>query len=64
MAALLSERRRGLHGLAVGAVQTALAVAQLTMIPHPLWFMVVGVTMFLPLAGLGGLLVGREPDAA
>ena len=64
VAALLSERRRGLHGLAVGAVQTALAVAQLTMIPHPLWFMVVGVTMFLPLAGLGGLLVGREPDAA
>ena len=61
VAALLSESRRGLHALAVGALQTAFAVAQFTMIPHPLWFMILGVTIFLPLAGLGGLLVGREP---
>ena len=64
VAALLSERRRALHALAVGALQTVLAVAQFSMIPHPLWFMVLGVTMFLPVAGLAGLLVGREPDSA
>lgn len=64
VAALLSERRRGVHALAVGALQTVLALVQFTIIPHPLWFMVLGVTIFLPFAGLGGLLVGREPEVA
>ena len=64
MAALLSERRRAPARPGRRGVQTAFAVAQLPMIPHPLWFTVLGVTMFLPAAGLGGLLVGREPDAA
>jgi hypothetical protein len=64
VAALLSERRRALHSLAVGGVQTLLAVAQMAMIPHPLWFTVLGVTVLLPAAGLAGLLVGREPDTA
>lgn len=64
VAALLSERRRVLHGLAVGGIQTLLAVAQLSMIPHPLWFTVLGLSIFLPIAGLAGLLVGREPDPA
>ena len=64
IAALLSERRRGLHALAVGGLQTALAVAQFTIVPHPTWFMLLGVTIFLPFAGLGGLLVGREPGPA
>ncbi len=64
VAALLSERRRATHALAVGALQTAFAVIQFTMIPHPLWFMLLGVTVFLPVAGLAGLLVGREPQPA
>ncbi len=64
VAALLSERRRVLHGLAVGGIQTLLAIAQLSMIPHPLWFTVLGVSIFLPIGGLAGLLVGREPDPA
>lgn len=63
-AALLAERRRVLHALAVGAVQTALAVIQFRLVPHPLWFMVLGVTVLLPVAGLAGLLVGREPEPA
>jgi hypothetical protein len=63
VAALLSERRRTLHALAVGAVQTALAVVQFRMVPHPFWFMVLGVTVLLPVAALAGLLVGREPDS-
>ncbi len=63
VAALLSERRRGLHALAVGALQAALAIALFTMIPHPAWFMLLGVSLFLPLAGLGGLVVGREPGS-
>ncbi|MEO7794017.1 MAG: hypothetical protein ABIV06_04530 [Thermoanaerobaculia bacterium] len=64
VAALLSERRRALHSLAVGGIQTLLAVAQLQMIPHPLWFTVLGVTIFLPVAALAGHIVGREPDLA
>ena len=64
VAALLSERRRILHALAVGAIQTALAVVQFRMVPHPFWFMVLGVTVLLPIAALAGLLVGREPDPA
>lgn len=64
VAALLSERRRGLHALAVGALQTTLAAAQFAVIPHPTWFVVLSLTVFLPFAGLGGLLVGREPDPA
>lgn len=64
VAALLSERRRNWHALAVGAIQTMLAIAQFSMVPHPFWFMVLGVTIFLPMAGLAGLLVGREPEPA
>ena len=64
VAALLSERRRILHALAVGALQTVFAVVQFRLVPHPLWFMVLGVTVLLPVAGLAGLLVGREPDPA
>ncbi len=64
IAALLSERRRGLHALAVGAFQTLFAALQFSMVPHPLWFVVLGLTIFLPVTGLAGLLVGREPEAA
>lgn len=64
VAALLSERRRVLHALAVGALQTTFAVIQFQMVPHPFWFMVLGVTVLLPCAGLAGLLVGREPEPA
>jgi len=64
VAALLSERRRAVHALVVGAAQTAFAVIQFTMIPHPLWFMLLGVAIFLPSAALAGLLVGREPEPA
>ena len=64
VAALLAERRRILHAFAVGAVQTAFAVVQFQMVPHPLWFTVLGVTVLLPAAGLAGLLVGREPEPA
>lgn len=64
IAALLAERRRVLHALSVGAVQTALAVVQFRMVPHPDWFMVLGVTVLLPCAAAAGLLVGREPEPA
>ena len=64
VAALLSERRRILHALAVGAIQTGFAAVQFQMVPHPLWFTVLGVTVLLPAAGLAGLLVGREPEPA
>lgn len=64
VAALLSERRRVLHALAVGALQTGFAVIQFRMVPHPLWFVILGVTVLLPIAALAGLLVGREPEPA
>lgn len=55
-------RRRVLHALAVGALQTGFAVIQFRMVPHPLWFVILGVTVLLPIAALAGLLVGREPE--
>jgi hypothetical protein len=41
------------HGLMLGALFLLAAVATLVMIPHPLWFQIVSVLLFLPAAYLG-----------
>ncbi len=48
------------HALAVGLVQTAGAIANFTMLPHPTWVLVAGLVVFIPMALLGGAL-GRRP---
>lgn len=42
--------------LTVGGVQLFFGIINLLMIPHPLWFVVASVLVFLPAAYLGGKL--------
>ena len=48
------------HALAVGAVQTAGALANFTLLPHPTWVLVAGLVVFIPMALVGGRL-GQRP---
>jgi hypothetical protein len=48
------------HALAVGAVQTAGAIANFTLLPHPTWVLVAGLVVFIPMALVGGRL-GQRP---
>jgi glycerol uptake facilitator-like aquaporin len=57
IAARVSGRRQG-PAWTVGVVLLAAAVFNLLELPHPLWFWVVGVALFLPAAWLGGRLAG------
>ncbi len=50
------------HALAVGLVQTAGAIANFSMLPHPTWVIAAGLVLFVPMALLGGHL-GRRPGA-
>ncbi|MFL6193506.1 MAG: hypothetical protein ACJ75H_05005 [Thermoanaerobaculia bacterium] len=57
------------HGLAVGLLFLAAGVANMLSLPHPVWFWVVGVLLFLPAGYLGGRLAAgggghRELPAA
>jgi hypothetical protein len=63
VAARLAPRRPVLHGMIIGALLLAGGLANLVMIPHPLWFTIVGVAVFLPAACLGARL-GARPAAA
>jgi len=53
LAALIARRARVRLALLVGALLLAGGVFTLIQIPHPLWFQVVGVLVFLPAAYLG-----------
>jgi hypothetical protein len=66
LAAWLAGRAPVVHGLIIGGLLLLGALANLLMIPHPVWFSVVGVAMFLPAAWLGAKLVnaGRGAVAA
>jgi hypothetical protein len=63
VAGLVAERRKELHAFVVGLIQTALAGWQLSMIPHPTWVVVIGLTLFVPFAWLGGRILAGEPEA-
>ena len=63
VAARIAPARRGVLAAAVGALVLAAVVANLTMIPHPLWFSVVGIVTVLVSTSLA-VLVGRRWDRA
>lgn len=52
-AARIARRAPVGHGLVVGVLGLAGAIANMLMIPHPVWFWVLGVAVFLPVAWLG-----------
>ena len=64
VAAFLAPRRRLVHALVVGAIQTALAALQLSMLPHPAWVVASGLALFVPLAALGALPFAKAPDVS
>jgi hypothetical protein len=59
IAARVGGRRQG-PAWTVGVVLLGAAVFNLLELPHPLWFWVVGVALFLPAAWLGGRLAGVQ----
>jgi hypothetical protein len=58
-AAWIARRAPVAHALVVGLFFLAGGVATLLMMPHPLWFAVGGVAVFLPAAYAGSLLAPR-----
>ncbi len=53
VAATIARQHRLAVALVVGVVMIALSVATMAMIPHPLWMIVLGVALPLPMAWLG-----------
>ena len=59
VAARIAKRSHVVHALVVGALLLAGGVVNLVAIPHPLWFTVVSVLLFLPAAWAGARLAHR-----
>jgi hypothetical protein len=68
IAARLAPRSPIVHGLIVGVLLLAGGIYNMLEIPHPLWFWVLGVAVFLPSAYLGARLAaggaGRDRSLA
>jgi hypothetical protein len=60
VAARVAGRSHLLHGLIVGALLLAGAVANMLSIPHPVWFWIVALLLFFPCASLGAMLAARR----
>lgn len=56
LSARMVRRSRMLHGMIVGVLLLVGGIANMLMIPHPVWFWVLGVALFLPAAYLGAKL--------
>ena len=56
VATLLSGRKKNAPALITGSVLTFGGIMNLCMLPHPIWFMIVNVLEFIPLAYLGYLV--------
>jgi hypothetical protein len=64
IAAKLAPSNRMTFAWIVGGLQLAAGLATILMIPgHPVWFIVAGLALFLPSAGLGGRLATRPAEA-
>jgi hypothetical protein len=56
LAAWLSPRARFVHGMIIGGLFLATGISIFLILPHPLWFTIVGLGVFLPAAWLGVVL--------
>lgn len=59
VAARIATRSYLLHALIVGGIMLIGGIVNMAMIPHPLWFWVAGVIIFLPSAYAGARRAGR-----
>jgi hypothetical protein len=58
-AAYIARRRPGLHAAIVGVLAMLAAIGNMLSIPHPVWFWIVSLLLFLPAAVAGGRLMRR-----
>jgi hypothetical protein len=59
IAARLAPAKRYYHAIAVGAVQMLFGIITLTLFPHPPWFWIATLIVFIPAAMAGASLVRR-----
>ncbi|WP_192821145.1 hypothetical protein [Rufibacter sp. LB8] len=48
------------HALAVGIILLLFGITNLWMMPHPIWFVVAAVVVFVPMAFFGGMMSSRR----
>lgn len=63
VAARIARRFRLSAALAIGAVMTLLVIANIAMVPHPVWMSIAGLFLPLPLAFLGWRIAAGNPGA-
>jgi hypothetical protein len=59
LAARIGPNRHAAHGIAVGLILLALAIANMSMLSYPVWFWILNVTAF-PACFFFGARLGRE----
>lgn len=65
VAARTAGRFHLVHGMIVGVLLLCAAVANMLSLPHPVWFWIAAVALFLPCAYLGSMRAARhEPRMA
>ncbi|WP_181305425.1 hypothetical protein [Rufibacter sp. XAAS-G3-1] len=60
VAARFARSRRVAHAVAVGLLLLVMGIANLFAFPHPLWFVVVSLLLYLPMAYFGGMMSARR----
>ena len=63
VAAMFDKDNKTKRAIAVGIVLTILGIINLIMIPHPIWFMVTNVLVYIIGAYLGSLLIKPKKHA-
>jgi hypothetical protein len=61
LAAFIARRAPAMHALIIGGLVMLAAIGNMLSIPHPVWFWVIALILFLPASYVGGLL-GRRRD--
>jgi hypothetical protein len=63
LAAFIARFGHVAHALMVGGVLMLMAIVNLLLFPHPVWFWVLSFVVILPVACLGGrIAAGRQPS--
>jgi hypothetical protein len=60
LAALMAGRAPEVHGVIIGVLFLLAGIANMLMLPHPLWFWVVGLAVFVPAGYLGAKCASRR----
>lgn len=58
--ALMSKTGKVANAIIVGSILMIFGIINLFMIPHPVWFTLVSIMIYIPCAYLGGQLAGKR----